>query len=145
MSIPNVKRRKLNDATEHPEGSQDAPVTTGHAEHLSSSQSRHDASAELASANGLYKSSLFKLQVDELLSQLRPDHQKLLSRVEQPLRKLKEIIENLPNVPAKSVKDAEKYLKSEFSTLVPFPDPRPAGDSKYTFEYSRPTSINLEL
>ncbi|KZZ90941.1 pre-rRNA processing protein Utp22 [Ascosphaera apis ARSEF 7405] len=118
MSFSNVKRRKLNDATEQLEQSRDAHTSTGqigHSSSASSAQSRHDAPAELALASGLYKSSMFKLQVDELLSQLRPDHQKQLSRMEQPLRKLKEIIE----------------------------DPRPASDSKYTFEYLKPSGINV--
>ncbi|KAI5285392.1 hypothetical protein KEM54_000604, partial [Ascosphaera aggregata] len=143
MSTHNVKRRKLNDVAGQSEATHHAPTVSSFEANAKHPQSGQDASAELALASGLYKSSLFKLQVDELLSQLRLDYQIRLSRVEQPLRKLKKIIEDIPSIPPKSVQEAEKYLKSEFAVVVPFPEPRPSSDSKYTFEYSRPTSINV--
>ncbi|OJD12798.1 hypothetical protein AJ78_06655 [Emergomyces pasteurianus Ep9510] len=108
------------------------------------SRSRSAApTAELAVASGVFKSNVFKLQVDELLSQLRPDHDKLLSRVEKPLRKLKSIIEKIPDIPPKTVFEAEKELRKRSSISVPFPDPRPAKDTKYTVEYAAPVNINV--
>ena len=70
--------------------------------------------AELALASGLYKSSLFKLQIDELLMELRPDHEKQLSRLAEPLRKLKNIIEGLPDLPPMLRPEAEKELRRRF-------------------------------
>ena len=46
-------------------------------------------------AGGNYKSSLFKLQVDELLSEVRPNYEKRLSGVDDALRRLKGLIEGI--------------------------------------------------
>ena len=42
-----------------------------------------------------YKSSLFKLQVDELLAEVQPNYEKRLSRVNEALRKLKTSLEGI--------------------------------------------------
>ncbi|KAK2794977.1 hypothetical protein FQN52_006856 [Onygenales sp. PD_12] len=137
MSEASAKRRKLSSGDEVQQHTRKA-VKNGE------NRSRCDApTAELAAASGLYKSNVFKLQVDELLSQLRPDHDKLLSRVEKPLRKLKNIIEQIPDIPAKTVLEAEKELRKSSGVSVPFPDPRPAKDTKYTLEYARPSNVNV--
>lgn len=46
-------------------------------------------------AGGSFKSSLFKLQVDELLAEVQPNYEKRLSGVNESLRKLKTIIEDI--------------------------------------------------
>lgn len=46
-------------------------------------------------AGGLYKSSLFKLQVDELLTEVQPNYEKRLKGVDDLLRKLKGLIEGI--------------------------------------------------
>ncbi|OAX81037.1 hypothetical protein ACJ72_04623 [Emergomyces africanus] len=133
----NAKRRKLSLG----DGAQQ-PARNG--VKGTESRSRSDApTAELAVASGVFKSNVFKLQVDELLSQLRPAHDKLLSRVEKPLRKLKSIIEKIPDIPPKIVSEAEKELRKRWGVSVPFPDPRPAKDTKYTLEYAAPVNINV--
>lgn len=43
----------------------------------------------------LYKSSMFKMQVDEMLSEIRPNYEKRMGPVNEALRKLKTIIENI--------------------------------------------------
>lgn len=54
--------------------------------------------AELTGAytGEVYKSNMFKLQVDELLDQIRPKHGKKEAAAEKALRELKVIIENIP-------------------------------------------------
>lgn len=54
-------------------------------------------------AGDLYKSSMFKMQVDEMLSELRPNYEKRLGPVNEALRKLKTIIENIPDREPSSV------------------------------------------
>ncbi|KAL2372463.1 pre-rRNA processing protein Utp22 [Blastomyces gilchristii SLH14081] len=137
MAEISAKRRKLSigDGAQQP---------TRNGTKWMESRSRSDApTAELAVASGVFKSNVFKLQVDELLSQLRPDHGKLHSRVEKPLRKLKSIIENIPAIPPKTVSEAEKELRKRSGVIAPFPDPRPAKDTKYTLEYAAPANINV--
>lgn len=54
--------------------------------------------AELTGAytGEVYKSNMFKLQVDELLDQIRPKHGKKEAAAEKALRELKAIVENIP-------------------------------------------------
>lgn len=52
--------------------------------------------------NGAYNSSMFQLQVDELLSEVRP-HEGRMIKAENALRKLKSIIERIPNREPKTV------------------------------------------
>jgi U3 small nucleolar RNA-associated protein 22 len=44
-------------------------------------------------AGSLYKSSLFKLQIDELMAEVRPNYEKWLNGVDDALRRLKSLIE----------------------------------------------------
>ena len=74
---------------------------------------------------GTFKSSLFKLQVDELLSQIRPRHGKKEAEAEEALHKLKKTIESIPGKEPLLVEDAERQLLMSSKVAVPFPDPRP--------------------
>jgi len=47
-------------------------------------------------AGEMYKSSMFKLQIDELLAEIRPNYAQLLASAERVLRKLKATIERFP-------------------------------------------------
>jgi hypothetical protein len=53
--------------------------------------------------NGVYSSSLFQLQTDELLIKVRPDYDRRMIKAENALRKLKEVILRIPNHDPKSV------------------------------------------
>ncbi len=54
-------------------------------------------------ASGAYNSNMFKLQMDELLVKVRPKYEKRMNKVENALRKIKGIIENIPSWEALSV------------------------------------------
>ncbi|KAJ8110016.1 hypothetical protein OPT61_g7029 [Boeremia exigua] len=88
-----------------------------------------------------FKSNMFKLQVDELLEQVKPKYGKKEAPAENAMRTLKEIIESIPSREALSIPDAEKALKSA-GIAVPFPSPRPQKDAKYKLSFERPSSIN---
>lgn len=61
---------------------------------------RNEASIGAAPFTGeVYKSNLFKLQVDDLLKQVRPKYQQKDKSIEQALRTLKGIIEAIPSRP----------------------------------------------
>src|SRR5690606_4012567 len=57
--------------------------------------------------------------------------------------RLKDIIEAIPNRPPKPFPEAEKELRKESGVSIPFPEPRPGKDTKYTFGYSKPVNINV--
>ena len=94
-------------------------------------------------ASGFYKSSFFKLQMDELLTGLRPNYDKRISKLQETLHKVKHAIETLPENPPKTVSEAEKELRGASGVVVPWPEPRPAKDTKYTVSYAKPTNINV--
>ncbi|KAF2267649.1 pre-rRNA processing protein Utp22 [Lojkania enalia] len=89
----------------------------------------------------VYKSNVFKLQVDELLQQVKPKYGKKKVPAENAMRILKSIIEQLPNRTPLSIPEARASLKSE-GVVIPFPNPQPSKDAKYKLQYDRPSSIN---
>ena len=103
----------------------------------------NDRTAELALSSGFYKSSFFKLQMDELLSELRPNYDKQVSKTQGTLHRLKEIIEQIPNRDPKLALDAEKELRSAHGIVVPYPSPRPGKETKYTVSYVKPANVNV--
>ncbi|KAL0259951.1 U3 snoRNP protein [Diplodia seriata] len=100
--------------------------------------------AELTGAytGEVYKSNMFKLQVDELLEQIRPKHGKKEAAAEKALHELKSIIEKIPAREPAPVLDAERALIKQSKVAIPFPHPRPPRDAKYTLQYAKPTIIN---
>ncbi|KAF3047615.1 hypothetical protein E8E12_010882 [Didymella heteroderae] len=88
-----------------------------------------------------FKSNMFKLQVDELLEQVKPKYGKKEAPAENAMRTLKTIMESMPSRDALPISEAEKALKSA-GIVVPFPSPRPPKDAKYKLAFERPSSIN---
>lgn len=89
-----------------------------------------------------FKSNVFKLQVDELLDQVRPRHGKRETAAEEALHALKKTIEQLPARPAQNIEYTERQLLKEKIT-IPFPDPRPPKDAQYKLEFAKPANINV--
>ncbi|KAJ5288477.1 hypothetical protein N7478_001507 [Penicillium angulare] len=155
MSAHTVKRRKLSpspDSTSRSESKTEATEKSAKpsarkddrpAKTHQGRKSNEDGSAELAMASGFYKSSFFKLQMDELLSGLRPNSEKRILKLQDPLHKLKDAIENLADIAPKTIPEAEKDLRAASEIVIPWPEPRPAKDVKYTVSYSKPTNINV--
>ncbi|KAL4907609.1 hypothetical protein BDW74DRAFT_147830 [Aspergillus multicolor] len=98
---------------------------------------------EMVLASGLYKSSFFKLQLDDLITESRPLYDKQLATVKDTLLELKNLIENLPQLPAKLALDAEKEMRQLHGVIVPYPEPRPGKGTKYTVMFARPANVNV--
>jgi U3 small nucleolar RNA-associated protein 22 len=146
MSAHTAKRRKLSPPPEN--GSTQKFSSNGRDAELSKSirsnkKVQDDRSGELALASGLYKSSFFKLQLDELLSSLKPNYEKQVSRVQDTLHRVKEAIERLHERPPMLACEAERELRTTHGIVVPFPDPRPSRETKYSVSYAPPTDINV--
>ncbi|CAK4033598.1 Hypothetical predicted protein [Lecanosticta acicola] len=104
--------------------------------------SRNAQSGTSAYVHGTFKSNVFKLQVDELLAQIRPKHGKREAAAEAALHSLKKTIEHIPARGPFLSADAERDLIKQ-KIAVPFPDPRPPKDAKYKFAYAKPANINV--
>ncbi|KAG4443141.1 hypothetical protein IFR05_001373 [Cadophora sp. M221] len=94
-------------------------------------------------AGGLYKSSLFKLQVDELLAEVQPQYEKRLKGVDDLLRKLKGLIEGIAERSPVSVSEASKALLKSHKITIPFPDPKPDTSAAYKLSYEKPANANV--
>lgn len=135
------KRRKLSSSSE---AIGPPPISKSKEENSSTTKRvSSDRSAELALASGFYKSNIFKLQLDELLADLRPNYDKQVTRLQGVLHKLKETIETIPERPAKAPLEAEKELRNAHSIIVPYPQPRPSRDTKYSVSFLKPTNVNV--
>lgn len=96
-----------------------------------------------AYTSGTFRSNMFKMQVDEMLSHIRPKHGKREAAAEAALHKLKSAIEKTPAREPLPVVDAERSLIKKSKVAIPFPEPRPAHDAKYKLEYAKPAHINV--
>lgn len=126
MSPLSSKRRKLNhspsDVSPDEDGSENDPEEQSSQESVDETgipQSRqrqlrpkHTQTIDDAAlySGGSYKSSLFKLQVDELLAEIQPNYEKRLSGVNEALHKLKTLLEG--------IKDREPLCVS--SPIIPY-------------------------
>ena len=93
--------------------------------------------------SGTFKSNMFKLQVDDLLDQTRPQDGKRETAAEQALHKLKSVIEQIPPRGPLSIEEAERQLLMSSKVAVPFSSPEPPKVAKYKLEYERPANINV--
>ncbi|KAK0101481.1 hypothetical protein ONS95_006651 [Cadophora gregata] len=92
---------------------------------------------------GLFKTSLFKLQVDELLAEVQPNYEKRLKGVDDLLRRLKGLIESIEDRDAVSVPEASKTLFQTHKITIPFPDPKPDKNAAYKLSYEKPSIVNI--
>ena len=109
---------------------------------MSNRVSTHDFSGT-AYVGEVFKSNIFKLQVDELLQQVRPKYNQHVSTIERIFRTLKHVIETIPRREPLSIHDAERSLWRESKVNIPFPDPRPPRDANYKLQYVEPEHINI--
>ncbi|KAJ4291036.1 U3 snoRNP protein [Kalmusia sp. IMI 367209] len=113
-------------------------------DHEEKSKPRRKSDAQLqggAYTAETFKSNVFKLQVDELLDQVKLKYGKKEAPAENAMRTLKGLIEQLPSREPLLLAEAQKSLRSAGVT-IPFPNPQPPTDAKYKFQYDRPASIN---
>ena len=109
----------------------------------STQRAKDERTAELAMASGFYKSGFFKLQLDELVSGLKINYEKRIAKAQDTLHKVKSAIEGLSEIAPKSIAEAEKDLRTTSGIVVPWPEPRPSKDVKYTVSYAKPSNINV--
>lgn len=88
----------------------------------------------------LFKSNIFKLQIDELMSEVKIKDQHI-ARIEKVLHRLHDCISQVPAVSDLSLEEAEALIPSKKAAIA-FPDPRPT-KANYTFAYLAPSDVSL--
>ena len=148
---PSLSDDESNDASDHSDAENEAavepsrPKTNGKRLRSNGRPKRESMVSDAgvkAYAKGTFKSNLFKLQVDELLAQVRPKHGRRAVSAETALHTLKTFIERIPSHGPFAIDEAYRDLIAA-KVAVPFPNPRPSSDTKYKFAYSKPTNINV--
>ncbi|KAF9344020.1 hypothetical protein BGX26_004904 [Mortierella sp. AD094] len=95
----------------------------------------------LQESSELFKSNIFKLQIEELLKEVQVDYKKS-QPLEAALRKLKDIFDRTPEHQELSLSAIKSNMKKK-SIVIPFPKPEPSSDIQYTFGYSAPSAMHL--
>jgi U3 small nucleolar RNA-associated protein 22 len=116
MAPLTTKRRKLEHTSEDEEtvsvrsDNQESEIESGSEDEEGSAQEenaarskpanvpakrRHDDQDAALYAGGMYKSSMFKLQVDEMLTEIRPNYEKRARAIKDALHQLKNSIEGI--------------------------------------------------
>ncbi|RIA85318.1 Nrap protein [Glomus cerebriforme] len=90
----------------------------------------------------LFKSNIFKLQIDELLSEVNIDYN-ATTRLENALHKLKQVFENIDDKPEFTITEVTDKMLNEHKIVIPFPVPRPTNDLKYKFGFKKPSAFYL--
>ena len=144
MAPETSKRRKLDDgemaqvaALEASNPSAETPAVAG----MKRKQQEQNPSAAYSGES--YKSSLFKLQVDEMLSEVKPDYSKRFGPVDNAMRKLKTLIETIPARNPAPFHDATKAMRKTNKIIVPHPEPAPPPNTHYKLAYEAPSDINV--
>ncbi|KAH7369894.1 pre-rRNA processing protein-like protein Utp22 [Rhexocercosporidium sp. MPI-PUGE-AT-0058] len=154
MSPLSTKRRKLdNGRSVSPSESETSDIDQTPAQHSEPKQAQApvqprpkrtaDDDDSAIYAGGLYKSSLFKLQVDELLTEVQPNYERRLKGVDDLLRRLKALIEGIAERDPISVPEASKALLKAHKIKIPYPDPSPDKTAAYKLSYEKPANINI--
>lgn len=108
-------------------------------------QNKNVSAQELQAAREapeLFKSSLFKLKIDEVMKNVKISD-KSVKKMEKILYKINSIIENIPGTKPLNLEEAEKAIhKTNPKIAIPFSDPKPAKDVKYSFQYL-PPKVNV--
>lgn len=88
----------------------------------------------------LFKSNIFKLQIDELIKEIKLKELHV-TRIEQVLHRLHDCVLQVPATGSLLLAEAEALFDHKKVT-IPFPDPKPT-KTNYTFGYLPPEDVSL--
>lgn len=88
----------------------------------------------------LFKSNIFKLQIDELVSEVKIKDSYIV-RAEKVLHRLYDCILLVPPVENLTLREAEQIIKAK-RVAIPFPDPKPSNPN-YRFSFLQPEDVSL--
>jgi U3 small nucleolar RNA-associated protein 22 len=93
----------------------------------------------------LFKSNIFKMQIDELMGELKLDP-KQVQIVNKALHQTNNAIEGISDkVRSYNLVEAEKMFgkNCKDKIVIPFPDPKPSKDVQYKFGFAKPDYITV--
>ncbi|SMN17984.1 similar to Saccharomyces cerevisiae YGR090W UTP22 Possible U3 snoRNP protein involved in maturation of pre-18S rRNA [Maudiozyma saulgeensis] len=110
--------------------------TTHKSKNVSGSTAAYDIHVARETAE-LFQSNIFKLQIDELVEQVKLNDKHVL-KVEKFLHRFYDLIQQIPDWEEKNITETLSYFKGK-SVSIPFVDPKPAvASTNYKFNYKAP-------
>lgn len=88
----------------------------------------------------LFKSNIFKLQIDELIKEMKMKDSHI-QKIEKVLHRLHHLISQVPASENLTLAQAELLFNSK-KVVIPFPSPKPT-KTNYTFAYAPPEDVSL--
>ncbi|KAH8549941.1 Nrap protein [Umbelopsis sp. PMI_123] len=96
----------------------------------------------LKETSELFKSNIFKMEIDELLKEVDIDYKKMTA-LELVLHRMKALFDQSQDINDATVQQVEKTMKEKHNITIPFPQPGPPSDAQYKFAYKKPAGIHL--
>ncbi|CEP14637.1 hypothetical protein [Parasitella parasitica] len=90
----------------------------------------------------LYKSNIFKLEIDELLAEVAVNYEKHKA-LEKALHHLKAIFDSIPDGKQLKLHEFAQDMLKKSKIVTPFPDPQPTKEALHTFAFLKPASVHL--
>ncbi|KAJ3021439.1 hypothetical protein HKX48_008533 [Thoreauomyces humboldtii] len=101
----------------------------------------NDEIQNLKETTDLFKSNLFKLQIDELLGEVKLDQtNSRTTALEKALRTIKGTLDSVDDIPERTLAEVVAAMKKQ-KIVVPFADPAPPADTQYKFAFKRPSKV----
>lgn len=91
-------------------------------------------------ASELFISNAFKLQIDELIKEVKLKDTKV-AKIEKFLHKLYDLIQTVPELKDQTLEEAESWFKNK-KTAIPYNDPKPT-NINYKFGYEKPENMSI--
>ncbi|PWZ00349.1 Nrap-domain-containing protein [Testicularia cyperi] len=104
----------------------------------------HSEVQGLKETGELFKNNVFKLKIDEMLPEIRPNYAKA-GALELVLRRLHQLFGSLEPIPSAQVGDAIRKFQSRTKgkIQIPFPEPAPKPDGHYELGFEKPSGMHL--
>ena len=118
-------------------------VNSGPSQPLTKKQRKQLSAQEVQVAREtaeLFKSNIFKLQIDELMKEVKIKDANV-QKIEKVLHRLHELITKISPSESLNLHQAETYFNNK-KVVIPFPDPKPT-KVNYSFQYLPPQDVNL--
>lgn len=109
------------------------------ADQLKSTSHKHPRTSK---SSGRAGTNSFKLQVEEMLNNVRPSYGLREAPAEDMLRKIKSVIEDIGDRTPISISQAEKDMLKH-KIVIPFSDSSPRADAQYKLGFAKPASMNV--
>ncbi|KAI5969283.1 UTP22 [Candida margitis] len=139
----NIEKDDIGDQEEEDSGSEDSVDDEPRHSNVSRKQKSQLTAQDIQVAREtaeLFKSNIFKLQIDELMKEVKvkKSHEEIMEKV---LHRLHDLIKEIPPAENLTLQEAEG-LFSHKKVAIPFPDPKPT-NVKYSFSYGPPEDLSL--